>query len=399
MARIISHGIHGSVSMAEDGALAGWAFDPGRPGPICLGLLVDGKSVADRTCDSRVADLGVGKPGAQAGFHFVMPLSCYDGAPHVIQLRASDNRLIVFRDDDSCGSPAIRRNPKRKNARTGNPMPPVATPESKLACGFIFLHDKINRLGTVAPLNFFVAPVKAKPVKLLSGNTDEAADLAALGDSGLFDPAFYLSAYPDAAAAHMPPLEHFYKIGHREGRQPNQFFDPNWYLSHNPDTADAGGEPLLLHYLRHGDRQGRDPGPLFDAKWFRTRYDVPASENTLAYYLRQRTDIRLTPIKDFDPEYYAANYRDVVDSGFNLFEHFLTYGYRELRNPSALFNVKYYVQRYLRGDYSKNPLIHFRAHRHNPEIRGRPADDEPSLAREIKRFSKYWPCSSFLLAV
>jgi glycosyltransferase involved in cell wall biosynthesis len=402
MAHIVSHGITGAINIGPDGAVSGWAVDSAGA-RLTLLLLVDGKEVAAAICDlaSRATEDG------QAGFRIEMPAVYCDGVPHIVQLRARDGRLIVFRNVEAAnGAPVIRLEKWRKNGKTpageapAGQAPageaPAGEAEGNPACGFIFLHDKVNRLGTAAPLNFFISPGGSdKPRTALGADTmtgpaDEAAQLAALRASGLFDEAYYLSTYPDVAGADIPLLEHFFKVGYREGRQPNPYFDPDWYLRRNPDVAVAGMQPLL-HFLLHGDRMGLDPGPLFDVEWFREHYGVSESENTLARYLRLRLETPLSPVREFDAAYYAAKCPDVVAARIDLFEHFWKYGFKELRNPSADFDVKFYIQRYLKGDYSKNPLEHYRANRNRPDVRGRPADDEITLAREMKRYCRPGP--------
>jgi len=44
--------------------------------------------------------------------------------------------------------------------------------------------------------------------------------------SGVFDERFYLSTYPDIAAAGVDPLEHYLAAGRFEGRRPSAIFDP-----------------------------------------------------------------------------------------------------------------------------------------------------------------------------
>jgi glycosyltransferase involved in cell wall biosynthesis len=393
MALIVSHGIIGAIEIAPDGSVTGWASDPSSATSMTLLLLVDGKEVAAAICDDAPPNGPAPRDprSARAGFRLEMPAALCDGLPHIVQIRARDGRPIVFRNGDAAAAqPVIRWDKWRKN---GNTQP--GDTEGNPACGFIFLHDKVNRLGTAAPLNFFISPGGADEPRAASPDqqaapADEAAQLAALRASGLFDEAYYLSTYPDVGNADIPLLEHFYKIGYRESRQPNPYFDPAWYLRRNADVAETGMQPLL-HYLLRGDRMGLPPGPLFDTAWFRERYGVPESENTLARYLRLRLETPLSPIQDFDAEFYAAKSPDVVAAGLDLFEHFWKYGYKELRNPSADFDVKYYVQRYLKGDFTKNPLEHYRANRNRAELRGRPADDDITLAREIKRYCRPGP--------
>ena len=85
------------------------------------------------------------------------------------------------------------------------------------------------------------------------GLTREAA--RALIAAG-FDPAFYLSAYPDVAAAGQDPLEHYLLAGRWEGRDPRAGFRAADYLEVNPDVAASGMDPFL-HWLVAGRAEGR----------------------------------------------------------------------------------------------------------------------------------------------
>ena len=204
--------------------------------------------------------------------------------------------------------------------------------------------------------------------------------------SGLFDEAYYLSAYPDVAGATISPLEHFFSYGFKEGRRPNPYFDPQWYLMRYPDVVEQDAQPLL-HFILHGEAQGRWPCPLFDPAWYRARYDLPAKENTLAHYLTHRQRQPLSPIADFDAEFYAQNNSDLAAANIDLFEHFFNQGYKECRDPSPDFDVKFYTQRYMRHLPGINPFLHYLEHKNEPGIVGRLPDNEPSVPREIRRFT------------
>ena len=80
----------------------------------------------------------------------------------------------------------------------------------------------------------------------------EARELAATG----FDAAYYLTAWPDVAAAGQDPLDHFLQTGWREGRDPSPDFSATDYLEVNPDVAAAGVNPFL-HWLAAGRAEGR----------------------------------------------------------------------------------------------------------------------------------------------
>ena len=77
-----------------------------------------------------------------------------------------------------------------------------------------------------------------------------------LKQSGLFDPQWYLSHYPDVASAGVDPVEHYLRFGAAEGRNPSPRFDTRYYLHSNPDVAAAGVNPLL-HYIQFGVLEGR----------------------------------------------------------------------------------------------------------------------------------------------
>ncbi|ABI63287.1 hypothetical protein [Granulibacter bethesdensis] len=72
----------------------------------------------------------------------------------------------------------------------------------------------------------------------------------------IFDPDFYRSRYLDVAEAGIDPVDHYFTVGWREGRQPNAAFDPEAYQTANPDVRDAQINPFA-HYLLRGYREGR----------------------------------------------------------------------------------------------------------------------------------------------
>jgi uncharacterized phage infection (PIP) family protein YhgE len=74
-----------------------------------------------------------------------------------------------------------------------------------------------------------------------------------LSESGLIDAEWYLRNYPDVAEA---PVDHFIRVGAREGRDPNPLFSTKAYLKLNPDVAISGMNPLV-HFVRYGAAEGR----------------------------------------------------------------------------------------------------------------------------------------------
>ncbi len=224
-----------------------------------------------------------------------------------------------------------------------------------------------------------------------TGQSDEVSDdVVQIMNSGLFDAKFYLASNPDIAAATIDPLDHFFYYGFQEGRRPNPYFDPLWYLDTNDDVREAEKQPLL-HYAMHGDKESRRPSRQFDTAWYRQTYAIEPDECALAHYLTNRFTGRFSPIPEFDVAFYLKQNPDVAAAGVDPFDHFFSYGYREYRNPSADFDVKFYIQRYLDGDTDANPFLHYLIHKDEPGVFGRMPDDEVTVWREVKRFTKPGP--------
>lgn len=71
-----------------------------------------------------------------------------------------------------------------------------------------------------------------------------------------FDVDYYITAYPDIAAAGVDPVEHYLRHGWREGRNPSLAFSTRFYLENYPDVAAAEVNPFH-HYLTAGKAEGR----------------------------------------------------------------------------------------------------------------------------------------------
>ena len=59
------------------------------------------------------------------------------------------------------------------------------------------------------------------------------------------------------------PLAHFLELGAMQGRRPSPLFDPAWYLQQYPDAAESGINPLE-HFLEVGAKKGYKPNPFSD---------------------------------------------------------------------------------------------------------------------------------------
>jgi hypothetical protein len=122
--------------------------------------------------------------------------------------------------------------------------------------------------------------------------------------SGLMDTQWYLTTYPDIAAADANALSHFCIHGWKERRKPNFYFDPGWYLENNPNVR-ADGQNPLIHYIVSGESNGAWPSPYFDPSWYRQCHGLEASLSPLQQYLSQRHTGLVSPLSTFDVDDYV----------------------------------------------------------------------------------------------
>jgi hypothetical protein len=197
--------------------------------------------------------------------------------------------------------------------------------------------------------------------------------------SPLVDDLYYLIRNPDVAANGIDADDHYAQSGAREGRDPNAFFSTKGYLAANPDVAASGANPLT-QYAQAGWKEGRDPGANFDNEFYLARNpDVKAAGiNPLVHYLEsgqaegreifaavgRPADIR----GGFDAEYYLLANTDVAiaasAAGGDTFafarQHFDALGWKEGRDPNAIFDTKGYLAAYTDvAQAGVNPLTHY----------------------------------------
>lgn len=92
------------------------------------------------------------------------------------------------------------------------------------------------------------------PVPGLSGGSDFDRfmdDERLIGESGLFDAAWYLEQNPDIRGRGDDPLAHFLAHGWKEGRRPNAALDLTAYQQRQAEQIPPG-TISLLHYIRNG---------------------------------------------------------------------------------------------------------------------------------------------------
>jgi glycosyltransferase involved in cell wall biosynthesis len=202
---------------------------------------------------------------------------------------------------------------------------------------------------------------------------------------GLFNAKWYLETYTDVAEAGADPIKHYFNSGTAELRRPNPCFDTDWYLRNYSDVVEAKVNPLA-HYALWGEKEGRSPNPHFETKWYREAYKLEiGSDGPLAHYLWNRHTRRFSPNHVFDIEFYLRQNPDVAAAEIEPFEHFISTGYREGRNPNPNFDARYYRQKYLRND-QRDPIAHYLAIGRAANLPTRPSTHQ-TQADEIRRFT------------
>jgi hypothetical protein len=180
-----------------------------------------------------------------------------------------------------------------------------------------------------------------------------------------FDSEFYKSEYPDIMLGTEDLVEHYFRVGWIEGRNPNPFFDTVSYLLAYKDVAEAFINPYC-HYLVYGMSEGRLVAPS----------STPSIRTELVFGTRNvRWVEELSGFLDSSytwpdmPGYELATGRFSV----NRTAHFAYRGWREGINPSNSLNIQELKERYSYASaLHVNPLLAYIA-----DIRG--SYKEPSV--------------------
>ena len=214
---------------------------------------------------------------------------------------------------------------------------------------------------------------------------DIASDYGLIRLSGLFDDAYYLENAPDVAAAGMDPLVHYLVVGEAEGRSASYYFNPAFYV------AAAGTKPqesALSHYLRIGSDARASTSLHFDGAWYADAYVLAVGTTALGDYLANRRT--RNPNRFFDVLRYLDRNPDLQQLE-DPYLHFAEWGVREGRQASTAFHAKYYYQTYLQGDVSQNAFHHYLSTGRSQGYLPTPAQEEPSIAAQVKTFSQPGP--------
>jgi hypothetical protein len=202
-----------------------------------------------------------------------------------------------------------------------------------------------------------------------------------------FDEEFYLNKYPDVTNFNGTPLEHYIKYGWIELRKPNAWYSdamvPNdlltlhtgtpsfvIFLTHLPKidekefhrlckagvTTEIGHENCWECSVMQGHFSGR--------YYRKMNSDMPRSTDALAHFCESGWKEGRNPSPGFDVKYYLNVNRDVDEAKINPYVHYLSKGKSEGRKPKPFDSARYDLLRSLRcmndlaQDYKKiNPKI------------------------------------------
>jgi GT2 family glycosyltransferase len=136
--------------------------------------------------------------------------------------------------------------------------------------------------------------------------------------------------------------------------------DDDFYLRTYVDVEQDGFHPTY-HFAAFGDKEGRSPNPLFEPRFYRSKsHGRLKNVNSLLHYFYIGQYRRYSPSAWFDIQFYIANNRDVLNSGYEPLRHYLEFGGLEGRSPNPQFDGKYYLQEHPEIALTKNnPLIHY----------------------------------------
>lgn len=131
-------------------------------------------------------------------------------------------------------------------------------------------------------------------------------------------------------------LNHYIYSGYKEGKNPSKDFDTIYYLQRYPDIGDMNP---LIHYALWGKKEHRFKSLDMELNYIKLGIQAILDQNL------------------FDESFYKKNYSDEIHE-MDPLSHYISYGYKEGKNPSPLFETNFYSIKY-HDVWNQNPLIHY----------------------------------------
>ena len=132
----------------------------------------------------------------------------------------------------------------------------------------------------------------------------------------------------------------FRRLGLARGPPPQPVFrHPPGTCARTP-TSPAPAINPLVHYIRFGEAREPLALPAFRPALVprpprRPRRNGRRAARCWRTSLQRRRTGQVTPVAEFDAAWYLQRYPDIAAAGVDPFEHYLLWGWREGRNPSA----------------------------------------------------------------
>lgn len=174
----------------------------------------------------------------------------------------------------------------------------------------------------------------------------------------LFDPAYYRAQAARRGIAVGDPLAHFVETGRASGLNPHPLFDAAYYLADNPDL-EPGTNPLQ-HYLARGERDGRNPHPLFSVLDYRAAAALRPQDHCLVHYLQHGGASGIDPHPLFDTRHYLSQLKVGLPAGKSPLVHYLTDPTGMRASPHPLFDPDWFGARLAAPiPDGTAPLVHY----------------------------------------
>ncbi|WP_159997286.1 glycosyltransferase family 2 protein [Roseomonas sp. 18066] len=320
----------GMLQLGADGQLVGWAVDRNQPGPVAVEILADGAVIAELLAEALHPVLtGPAYNDGRCAFQLPLPPALQDGHLHFVSARIKGGYQLAGGElpvRQVQGRYFLQVDPGRSDRITGwaldrdAPGRPVTLelwldgrsfgqlradrPRAELdgqRHGFLFVlpqaaQVELRTAGGEVLAGFAVTadhagarrwrlqsqaarPAAAEPA---AASTLDA--FVAAGGKRLFDEAWYLLAYPQAAAELAAGLavsafDHWVSQGAALGWSPNAWFNEAWYRREY--AVEGKGRPAFDHWLTEGSGAWRWPNPGFDPRGWASAQGIEA-ENALA---------------------------------------------------------------------------------------------------------------------
>ena len=185
--------------------------------------------------------------------------------------------------------------------------------------------------------------------------------------SPIFDARYYLNKYSDLKKVFGNNYEgayyHFINSGISEGRQASKYFDVKYYGKKYADLKKAYGENykyMAMHFMTSGINEGRQGSNDFNVNEYYKKSSEFEKNNIKQNYIKyyalasgakviENNSINITAYM-FDADLYYSLYPDLQKNiGYNvdgLKAHYLSFGIKEGRIASYVFNPVYYLNTY-----------------------------------------------------